>query len=212
MRRVLIMSALMTGAVAVSACQGSDDQGPGPEPAPPVFASVDKNITFPTPPGSIYCRLPDDWIGSDHGVNLYLTPPATCGGAGYPSSSRGATATASAISVFYGYDVVDADLKAPAESCLSIGSVMLLGRMTPLCEAKADQGVVVTATVAYAAEGFETDIPAEAVFRLRTTAERRVADMRAFEAMLAATSLCTREDPRPANAHLPVCGSEAVFF
>lgn len=212
MHRVLITSTLMTGMLAIGACQASDDQGPGPEPAPRVFASADKNITFPTPPGSIYCRLPDDWVGSDHGVNLYLTPPAACGGAGYPSSNRGATTTAAAISVFYGYDVVDAEFKAPAEPCLSIGSVMVLGRMTPLCEVKAGEGVVVTATVAYAAEGFEADIPAEAVFRLRTTAERRVADMGAFETMLAATSLCTREEPRATNARLPKCEPEAVFF
>ena len=72
--------------------------------APPVYVSPNYNLSFRSPPGAYYCPLPKGWVGSDHGTILFLQRPARCGGAGYPSSSRGfEPAGLSRIDVYYGY-------------------------------------------------------------------------------------------------------------
>jgi hypothetical protein len=209
---ILILAAGLAACEPPAGAAGKNAERSGPASAPAIFASADKNITFPTPPGSTYCPLPNDWTGSDHGTTIFLAPPTSCGGAGYPSSSRASGPSSALISVFYGYDTADPEGRAPREPCDSIGEAAVLGRKAQLCETREGGSVMVRADVGYAAEGAEEDLPSEVVFTLATSPDRLERDLTIFKTMLEATTLCTREARGPTNAHLAACPGEALFF
>lgn len=185
---------------------------PGPRPTPPMFMSLDKNITFQAPPGSTYCPLPRGWVGSDHGTVIFLAPPQSCVGAGYASIARTWTGSeVPAISVYYGYDVVDPDDRESPEPCHEIGRAPLLGAERPLCRSQNIDGISVRAEVAYPATGAEEDIPADVAFMLQTTPERLDQDLAAFVALLASVATCEAQPPGYATAR-PPCPPKAKFF
>lgn len=88
-----------------------------PQPAPRAFTSNNYGVTFSVPPGLFHCPYPSSWVGSDHGVNLYLEKPARCD----PGGGEAATdqETPPLIQVFYAYNVAeypqpDGTTRAPA--------------------------------------------------------------------------------------------------
>lgn len=186
-----------------------------PKPAPRIYRSSDKNLTFPSPAGSFYCPLPDDWIGSDHGTVVFLTPPDRCGGGGgYASSGRGAL-NASNIQIYYGYDVLAEDEKPPPDPCEEIGKVRFFGMNRPLCITRTPAHVEVRAEAPYMAEGADYDLKAEAAFTLVTSPDRLQTDLETFKGLLMSTGTCNRTDvedgPTYQNAR-PACPSDAVWF
>ena len=75
-----------------------------PRDVPSVFATVNYGVMARFPPGLTYCPMSDSWIGSDHGTEVYLTPPSGCYPSdSYPSSGRGPVTFAPTISLYYGY-------------------------------------------------------------------------------------------------------------
>jgi hypothetical protein len=155
-----------------------------PLPAPPQFLTGLHALTFHSPAGSTYCPLPSDWVGSDHGTTLFLTPPARCGGAGFASGSRGWTgAGAARIDVYYGYWMGD-DISGP-KPCNRIGSVRLLGKDRPLCRRK-EKGVVIEASAR-----FTGDSDSEVVLTLVTNPKRLAADLATLRTLAASARTCS---------------------
>lgn len=122
-----------------------------PEPAVGDFASVNYPMTFQPPAHAFFCPLPPGWEGSDHGTTVFLTPPKSCYGAGFPSSSRGfELGDVPRIDVYYGYDV-GSDASKPSP-CRSIGTATLLGKSVPLCRETRDGMTTVTVEGRYTAD------------------------------------------------------------
>lgn len=183
-----------------------------PKPAPRLYRSADKSILFPTPAGSTYCPKPDDWVGSDHGTVVFLTPPERCDrSAAYPSSERGAL-TAPNIQIFYAWDVLEPEEKPAPPPCEPIGTARFLGDERPLCVRRRGDIVEVRAAAPYLAEGGR--MKAEAAFTLVTAQPRLTQDLETFRTLLARTRLCTPpefETVRP-TATAPACPAEAEWF
>jgi hypothetical protein len=115
-----------------------------PLPVPPAFATGEYGLTFRTPPGAIYCPLPADWEGSDHGTTIFLSPPRSCGGAGFPSSARGFEPdNTPRIDVYYQYWMGEDEPKPPP--CHSAGRAQLFSKNVALC--REDHDGMATLTV-----------------------------------------------------------------
>jgi len=216
MRRLppfVVAAALILGLTAGAAYA----QRSAPRPTPRAFVSIDKNLTFPTPAGTTYCPLPRDWIGSDHGTTIFLAPrpEIRCGGAGYPSSSRGVSASAPRISIYYGYDVLDDDEKPPPAPCREIGRVTLLGGSRAMCADQNASAVQIRVEAPYQAEGASADLKAEAIITLVTAPDRLNGDLVVFRSMIEAVGICNRTNVRgsPSYANTrPACAKDARFF
>jgi hypothetical protein len=135
-----------------------------PKPDPPVYVTPNCALTFRASPKLTYCPMPKGWVGSDHGTTLFLVPPRQCGGAGYPSSSRGfLPPDTSRIEVYYGYSFDE----VPDRPCNAGGRFRFLGRMQTLCRDKAGRSFTLEVRGRY-----EADQPAEASVRLVTSSDR----------------------------------------
>lgn len=203
------------GQIGVAENSATSRPGPAPLPAPRLYRSADKNLTFPTPDGAFYCPLPKGWVGSDHGTVVFLTSPRRCdNGGGVASSDRGAL-NAPNVQVYYGYDVLEGNEKAAPDHCNEIGRTHFLGADRPLCVSRPDPDVVeVRAQAFYMAEGAEQDIKAEAVFTLVTDSGRLRTDLEVFKELLGETRTCNRADveqPSYPNDR-PSCAADAVWF
>jgi hypothetical protein len=158
-----------------------------PQPAPPIFATEIKGLTFHSPPGAIYCPLPDDWEGSDHGTILFLSPPTSCYGAGYPSSARGfEPGETPRIEVYYDYWMGDGVETRPP--CHKVGVARLFSKSVPLCR-DVDHGMVVVSVWSR----YMADIEAEVSLTLITTPQREAADIRTFVATADTVRTCSAE-------------------
>lgn len=155
-----------------------------PRSAPAAFVTEQYGLTFRTPPGSSYCALPDDWVGSDHGTVVFLTPPKRCHGAGYPSSGRGFDGAAPRIEVFYAYDADDLDQTPPP--CEEVGAIAFLGELRQLCRTSSRRGVEISVSAKYLA-----DVPALAILRLVTSPARLERDLQTFRVLLQSARTCT---------------------
>jgi hypothetical protein len=87
----------------------ADDLGADqPRPVPPVYVTENHGLMASFPPGLTYCPLPKDWVGSDHGTEVYLVPPAGCGAStSYWSSDRSPGSRVPTIGLYYAYNVVE---------------------------------------------------------------------------------------------------------
>jgi hypothetical protein len=156
-----------------------------PRPAPPIYATANYNLTFRSPAGTTYCPLPSDWIGSDHGTILFLEPPRDCGGAGYPSISRGyAPSDVARIEAYYGYAVDEGPLVL--RRCRKAGTLTFLGRARTLCR-RNEGGMISLEVVAR----YDAGATAEAIFTLRSNPARVARDLAAFRRLAASVRTCT---------------------
>ena len=163
----------------------------GPKPAPARYATGNYGLTFSVPRGATYCPLPRNWVGSDHGTTLFLERPRRCGGAGFPSSSRGfAPETVARIDIYYGFSFGD---DAPRLACHRVGTIAFLGGTRPICETREGGGVVRSVTGLYDSVGAE----AEAVVTLVSRPERLSRDMVAFRALARSLWACNGGWRRP---------------
>jgi hypothetical protein len=194
---------------------------PGPEvtpprPAPPLFASPNYGIMASIPSGLTYCPLPTDWVGSDHGTEIYLTPPAGCRRyEGYSSSSRGETNSVPTISLFYASNVVEVDLpnysgpprneselmKVTCEdSQISApNGLTLLGKPAVGCRYNHGDQVTITVAQLYSLEKSRlNEAPdCELIVTLATTWPRLAKDLRIFAAITTSISICTPKGYKP---------------
>jgi len=180
--------------------------------APSAFVSEQYGLTFRTPPGSSYCALPDDWVGSDHGTVIFLAAPERCYGAGYPSSGRSFDGKPPRIEVFYAYDMGDDEGQKPPP-CREAGRVVFLGKARQLCRTPSRQGIEVSVSAKY-----EADVPAETTLTLVTSAGRLKDDLLKFEILLQSAKTCTAtwhddKGGKPfATGSGPPCPSDARWF
>lgn len=180
--------------------------------APSEFVTGHYGLTFKVPHGAVYCPLPRDWVGSDHGTTIFLQKPRDCGRAGYPSSDREfSPLNAARIQLYYGYVTWDdADLP-PKLPCRRVGSIRFLGGNRDVCEHR-EQGQIIREVEAR----YMSDNQAEAVLTLVTSPKRRNADMEAFQATAASMRTCTQKHDDPKGEFTmsagDSCPTTAVYF
>lgn len=81
-----------------------------PQPAPRLYVTNNYGLIAKIPAGLTYCRLPEGWVGSDHGTVLFLEPPSSCiPSHSYPSSDRPTPEFVPAIYLYYEHNVADVD-------------------------------------------------------------------------------------------------------
>jgi hypothetical protein len=174
-------------AVVIALSDASTSKPVPPQRTPPIFSTEIKGLTFHSPPGSTYCPLPDAWEGSDHGTVLFLSPPSSCYGAGYPSSARGFEPEKTPrIEVYYDYWMGD-DAETPPP-CHKMGVAWLFSKPVPLCR-NMDHGMVVVSVWSR----YMADIAAEVSLTLVTTPQREASDIKAFVAMVDTVRTCSAE-------------------
>lgn len=196
--------------IGLALCLARQGMASEPQPAHGIFLTDAYTLTFHVPPGLSYCPLPKDFTGSDHGTVLFLVKPKTCGGAGYPSSSRGFTSNPSRIEIFYAYWMGEDE--PPKPPCHRIGRVRFLGVRHNLCQSRQDGMLRIGIAGRYNA-----DVEAEAQFALVTTPRRLRQDLVTFKALLASTKTCIATiHPDTGKAysygHGTACPSQGKFF
>jgi hypothetical protein len=150
--------------------------------APKSYVTQNYNLRFLSPPRTMICPLPKDWVGSDHGTTLFLSTPGECGPAGYPSSGRSSSIDAPRIDVYYGYWLGEDAAPVP---CRALGAMNLLGQRRPLYRIDEHGKVRVEAHARYHAYG-----DAELTVGLVTTPDRLDADLRTLRAFAATVRTC----------------------
>ncbi|HEY2706694.1 MAG TPA: hypothetical protein VGI95_01465 [Caulobacteraceae bacterium] len=155
-------------------------------PAPSLYVTHNHGLAIVIPQGLTYCPLPPDWVGSDHGVDLYLAPPANCGDAGYPSSDRDATPRTPMIEVFYEFNTDD---YVDRPRCRTPVRLRTLGRWVRACRRTQDGWTVLEAHPTY----FVGREPHDLVLTLTTTEARYVADLASFVALARGVRACHTE-------------------
>ena len=203
----LLAHALVLLAVAGPAVSA---RAAAPAAASGTFVSHTYAFTFRAPAGATYCRLADDWTGSDHGTILFLTPPSACDGAGFPSMSRGfVPGTTPRLEVYY--DHWDAEIDRPS-SCRRIGRVRFLGRLRPLCRSVSDGLTEISVTGYYTA-----DSTATATVTLVTPAARLQHDLAALRALIGTARTCSApwrdaQGARRVTGSGPPCPDDGDFY
>ena len=181
--------------------------------APRRYVTPNYGVRLALPAGLFYCPLPDGWVGTDHGPNLYLVRPDCADPAG-PH-----------IGVDYEHNVAEHDFgdgdERPARTDAELRrfectgragpAVTLLGRRVVACVEAHANAVSVTAWAVYDLEPPEhpRDRGAQTLaVALSTTPRRLAADMIAFRRVAAGASACTprwakRTSGRPACREFP---------
>jgi hypothetical protein len=157
-----------------------------PRSAPPLYVTHNQGLAIVIPKGLTYCPLPDDWVGSDHGVALYLTPPSGCGGAGYPSSDRDAKSETPAIEVYYEIHTDDFVDRRP---CRAPVAMRVFSRTVRACRWRDHGWITIEAWTGYAVGQEAHDL----ILGLRTTKARYESDLARFRSFALGVSACRPE-------------------
>ena len=156
-----------------------------PERAAGEFSSANYAVTFPAPPDTFYCPIPNDWTGSDHGTVIFLERPTKCYRPGYPSSSRGFDPGVPHIEIYYGLNVSE---YVPPR-CRAVDRLELMGSRRPLCRLPDPKWIVLSVSTTY--QSFDTtDFDATLV----TTRARFTHDLDLFRRFVAAVRTCKDGD------------------
>ena len=172
-----------------------------PLPAPPLYVTHNQGLVIAVPRGLTYCPLPADWVGSDHGVELYLAPPHSCGGAGYPSSGRDATPRTPAFEVYYEFNTDD---YVDRRRCIAPVRLTLFGRRASACRRPDGDWITVEARANYVVDKEAHDL----VLTLRTTSPRYAADLLRFRSFAKGITACR---PEWAGGRQPACPKAQWF-
>jgi hypothetical protein len=172
-----------------------------PRPAPPLYVTHNEGLAIRIPRGLTYCPLPDDWVGTDHGVALYLTPPSGCGGAGFQSSDRDAKTETPAIGIYY--EINSADF-ADRRPCRLPVAMRVFGRNLRACRRRDHGWITVEAWTDYSVD---TD-PHDLILTLRTTKTRYASDLARFRAFAEGVRACR---PEWAAGRQPACPKTQWF-
>jgi hypothetical protein len=165
-----------------------------PRPSPHLYATANYGLTFRSPPGTTYCPLPRDWVGSDHGTVLFLERPRSCGGTGYPSSSRNFEPAVARIELYYGF--VARDDPAPLPRCAG-ARIPFAGARRPICIRRQGNAVEAESHAYYALDppGHHGNSPSEAIMRLVTRPDRLGRDLALFRRFATTVRTCTAHWP-----------------
>ncbi|MBO9575503.1 MAG: hypothetical protein J7494_07200 [Sphingobium sp.] len=198
--------------IAALTAAASLSSGDAPLRAPAAFVTEQYGLTFPVPSGSLYCPLPSDWTGSDHGTIIFMESPGKCHGAGFPSSGRGFDRDVARIEIFYSYWLEEEGDPDPPENCIRVGTVHFLGGDRAICEQIRAGRMTLSVTA-----GYRIDTTAQTVFTLVTTSKRIATDLPVFRKVLASTEICSSQwrDGKGgvfATGAGPRCPKEARWF
>lgn len=107
------------------------------------YTSQGYALAFPSVRGTWTCPIPPDWVGSDHGTILFLTPPTRCYGIGFPSIARGFEPdTTPRIEVYYDRTFIDDGIRPlTARPCHRVATARLFGSERPVCAVKTKVGL-----------------------------------------------------------------------
>lgn len=172
-----------------------------PLPAPPLYVTHNHGLAITIPRGLTYCPLPDDWVGSDHGVELYLVPPLSCGRAGLPSSDRDAAPERPAFEIFYEINTSD---YVDSRYCHATVAVRVFEREVQACRRRDGEWITVEAGAGYTVDHERHDL----VLTLRTTKSRYAADLFRFRAFAIGVRTCR---PEWAGGRQPACPKTQWF-
>jgi hypothetical protein len=162
------------------------------------------------PPGLTYCPLPRDWIGSDHGTEVYLVPPAACGlSTAYQSSDRFLESRVPTIGLFYAFNVTEIEHKSglyspprTSREVLAIyctephtrapDGIHLLGVPAAGCLIEHGRSVEVRVAGVYSAAGATGELPDHVlIVSLTTTKGRLGKDLGVFKMVAGGIHVCT---------------------
>lgn len=189
----------------------ADDPGAGrPQPAPPLYVTENHGLMASFPPGLTYCPLPRDWVGSDHGTEVYLVPPAACGvSTAYQSSDRFPASRVPTIGLYYAFNVVEIEHKSgqysPPRTSREVlamyctepharapAGIQLLGVPAAGCLIEHGQFVEVRVAGVYSAASATDEIPDHIlIVSLTTTKDRLGKDLRVFKMVAGSIHVCT---------------------
>jgi hypothetical protein len=172
-----------------------------PLPAPPLYVTHNQGLAIAIPKGLTYCPLPPDWVGSDHGVELYLAPPTRCGGAGYASSGRDVTPDTPTIEIYYEFNTDD---YVDRRACPAPVAMRLFGQPVRACRRPDHGWITVEARANYAVDGEPHDL----VLTLRMTKARYAAELPRFRAFAMQVRVCR---PEWAGGRLRACPKAQWF-
>jgi hypothetical protein len=186
--------------LALAEAATASPRGP-PLAAPPLYVTHNQGLRIVIPSGLTYCPLPPDWVGSDHGVELYLVPPSSCGGAGYQSSDRDAGAETPAIAIYY---EINTDNYVDRRRCAEPVAMRLFGRPARACRRREAGWITVAAGAGYAIDGEPHDL----ALTLRTTKARYRSDLARFRSFAKGVTVCR---PDWASGRGPACPKTQWF-
>lgn len=172
---------LLAGLVALGLIGGDSL----PKPAPRTFVSSDKALTFRSPAAASHCPLAKDWVGSDHGTVIFLSPPKACGPAGYSSSARNFRGDPPRIEIYYGYWFED---NAPPK-CARAGTATVFGKARPICKGDQKGKVIRSIHTRYTRDG-----GIELSVTLITTLARTQRDLATLHQLLGTIRTCSTTD------------------
>ncbi len=167
------------------------------EPAPRIYMTPNYGLLMKVPAGYFHCPLPDGWIGTDHGTNLFFTRPAQCDAASGPH-----------IAIDYEHNVAEivrADgTEGPPRTALEFarlecrgGAILLTGLHllgAPAAACRGRDGAIQSFAAVYdlGPRPADEDAPAYTLsVSLVTTPARRAGDERALLRLIRGISVCT---------------------
>ncbi|HXQ13525.1 MAG TPA: hypothetical protein VN814_02760 [Caulobacteraceae bacterium] len=172
-----------------------------PLPAPPLYVTHNQGLAITIPPGLTYCPLPPDWVGADHGVELYLAPPTRCGAAGYASSDRDVAPDEPMIEIYYQFKTND---YVDRRRCAAPVALRLFDRPARACRRREDGWITVETQANYAIGNELHDL----VLTLRTTKARFSGDLARFRSFAKGVRVCR---PEWSDGDQPACPKTQWF-
>jgi hypothetical protein len=189
---------------------------PDPASTPGTFTTDNYNLSARIPARLFHCPYPEGWVGSDHGISIYLVKPKACSPDG-PAAADAEAARLPRIQLFYAYNNADSvtgpgdearpfrtnaelvanDCRPPASRLP--GGLTLLGLPAAGCVHRHGTAVsVFTATVYSQDPGSAPDEPDSYLFvSLETTSRRYLGDLKTLRALVAGMRVCIGSDQPP---------------
>ncbi len=192
-----------------------------PKAAPSVFTTNNYDLTVALPPGLFRCSYPPTWIGSDHGIEIYLSRPQACD----PTAPEAApnVPTPARIEIFYSFNVADISSTGgefgpprtnvallptfcpPSAEPLKPGSI-LLGMPATGCLQRQGKDISLRIGSLYSQDQVDTgNAPDSLVLvTLSTTRTRYAADIAIMREIVARIHVCVAPG-RPPQPSRPLC-------
>jgi hypothetical protein len=189
-----------------------------PERAPTRFTTHNYQLNVRIPPGLFHCRYPAAWVGSDHGISLYLEQPQGCD-PGSPAASDEEARHLPQIRFFYSYNVADMEpygrpprtnTELHQQACKESFSgwpapMAMLGVAATTCFEHRGDTISLAAGTLYRQSTVAAAPPdSQAWLILQTTARRYPYDFKLFQTILKTIAVCRAKD-RPPQPPRPAC-------
>ncbi len=119
-----LLFVLALGAAQISATAAE------PSAAPAVFTTENYGLTVDIPRGLFRCSYPAPWVGSDHGIDIYLAKPKACDPHS-PSASDAEANDLPRVQIFYGHNVVEISTRGQEPHVPTTNAELMAAHCTP---------------------------------------------------------------------------------